>query len=75
MKRETIDKLSKALDVKPSWLMCMDAEDQPEGKSMELISDEIELVEKYKRLTDINKGRVLQHVDVLLDEQRKEGEN
>ena len=24
LKRETIDALAKALDVKPSWLMCMD---------------------------------------------------
>lgn len=28
LKRETIDALSKALDVKPSWLMCIDEEEQ-----------------------------------------------
>ena len=28
LKRETIDALATALDVKPSWLMCMDDEQQ-----------------------------------------------
>lgn len=28
-----------------------------------------ELIEKYMQLTDVNKGRILQHIDTLLDAQ------
>ena len=36
-----------------------------------LSGDELELVEKYRQLTELNKGRVLQQIDTLLDAQSK----
>jgi transcriptional regulator with XRE-family HTH domain len=45
----------------------------PPVKTEIMSSDEIELIQKYKQLTEINKGRVLQHIDTLLDAQTKEG--
>ncbi len=36
-----------------------------------LSDDELELVEKYRQLTELNKGRVLQQIDTLLDAQSK----
>lgn len=36
-----------------------------------LTEDEQELVSKYQQLTELNKGRVLQQIDTLLDDQKQ----
>lgn len=37
-----------------------------------LSEDEQELITKYQQLTDLNKGRVLQQIDTLLDGQKQD---
>ena len=48
LKRETIAALAEALDVKPSWLMCMDDKKESDPKEIEL---DIELLHRLMTLT------------------------
>lgn len=45
LKRETIDAIAKALDVKPSWLLCIDEEKKP-AASNELYSGLVNMSDK-----------------------------
>lgn len=58
LKRETIAALAEALDVKPSWLMCMDDEPQQTDDLSQLSDDEQRLVLLYRRADEIDKGTI-----------------
>lgn len=64
LKRETIDALSKALDVRPSWLMCIDDEqptDIPDGLSEE----ETAMLDLFSRLSPGARENTLQVLRIL----------
>lgn len=64
LKRETIDALSKALDVRPSWLMCIDDEqpaDIPDGLSEE----ETAMLDLFSRLSPGARENTLQALRIL----------
>lgn len=54
LKRETISSIAKALDVKPSWLMCIDEEKQDTvKKTISALSDEERiLIELFRKLPE-----------------------
>lgn len=58
LKRETISALADALDVKPSWLMCMD-DDQAESRK---------LTDRQKRYLDILEKAPPETQDALIDQ-------
>lgn len=58
LKRETIAALADALDVKPSWLMCMEDEDPKEADLSLLSEDEQRFVLLYRRADEIDKGTI-----------------
>jgi len=53
LKRETIAALAEALNVRPSWLMCMDEEGKP------LVNNDEELTEMLEELRDRSDLRML----------------
>jgi transcriptional regulator with XRE-family HTH domain len=57
LKRDTIGKLAKALDVKPSYLLCVDEE--PETEEVELSPDEAELIEIFRSLQEQEQALIL----------------
>ena len=63
LKRETIAKLAKALDVRPSYLMCIDDEDE---------QDEVELLEIFRSVTDQGRALILANARMIagMDEYR-----
>ena len=66
LKRETIDAIAKALNVKPSWLLCIDEEKKPtESFSAGLSDQEIDLINKFRTLTQMSKENVSQTVSLL----------
>lgn len=75
-KQDVIYRISSKLNVNESWLMGYDV---PMEKSTVPSLTELayrtavqqQLLEGFDRLTDINKGRVLQYVETLLENQEK----
>lgn len=57
LKRDTIGKLAKALDVKPSYLLCVG--DEPEAEEVELSPEEAELIEIFRALSDQEQALIL----------------
>ena len=56
LKRETIAALADALDVKPSWLMCLDDEDLTDLSR--LSDDEQHFILLYRKADEIDKGTI-----------------
>lgn len=57
LKRDTIGKLAKALDVKPSYLLCVDEE--PEAEEVKLAPEEAALIEIFRALSDQEQALIL----------------
>lgn len=67
---EMLEAIADIFNVSMSALVDKDtAPAQSMGEILE--ESELELVEKYRQLTELNKGRVLQQIDTLLDAQSK----
>lgn len=64
LKRETIDALSKALDVRPSWLMCIDDE-QPADIPYRLSEEETAMLDLFSRLSPGARENTLQALRIL----------
>ena len=62
LKRETIAELAKALNVRPSWLMCM--EDKPQTTTVELSDKEKALIDLFRSLNDEGQSKAY---DYLVD--------
>lgn len=65
LKRETIQEIAKVLNVKPSYLLCMD-EEQPTGLG-ELSDREIEFIRTVRQLPDEVAEQYLGVLKTLLD--------
>lgn len=65
LKRETIEKLAEVLDVKPSWLMCLDEETTSEADILQILHD----TPGMRIMFDLNKNRsnedILQAVEII----------
>lgn len=55
LKRETIEALAIALNVRPSWLMCMDTES---AATINLSSEEEQLIVLYRKADSIDQGTI-----------------
>ena len=82
---ETLILLADFYETTIDYMLCktksndffMRSEKQKSNSAPALIlsEDEHELVFKYQQLTDLNKGRVLQQIDTLLDTQKQDAAN
>ena len=66
LKRETIAALATALNVKPSWLMCMD-EEKPAPVQRELADTEKELLDLFNLLPEADQKAALSLIRSLLN--------
>ena len=72
LKRETIDAISKALDVRPSWLMCMEDKETPAGEEAgeRLTDSEKELLSCFRMLSEDGQRAILVQLEALAAAQR-----
>lgn len=64
LKRETIEALAKALDVKPSWLLCMDDENPSDLFNLQFFG-EPEIVTIYNSLSEEKQRDLLRYARFL----------
>ncbi len=65
LRRETIEKLAEVLDVKPSWLMCLDEEGSEESDILQALHD----VPGLRIMFDVSRNRsdadIMQAVEII----------
>ena len=67
MRRDKIYKLSKALDLSICSLMEWDEPKETPTTSPQLRTDEEQLLSKYNKMDDIDKGKLQERADVMLE--------
>jgi len=69
LKRDTIEKLSDALNVKPSYLMCIDDEEKTATPQVDETKNKI--MELYNLLSEEDRAVVENYIDFLIQQKKK----
>lgn len=65
LKRETIAKIAAVLNVKPSWLMCMD--DAPKKATVELSEKELAIIDMFRAMNEEGQEKVYDYIRDLTE--------
>lgn len=65
LKRETIANIAAVLNVKPSWLMCMD--DSPKKTTIELSEKELAIIDMFRAMNEEGQEKVYDYIRDLTE--------
>jgi len=70
LKRDVISKIAEALNVRPSWLMCMDDIKENQPTNSELDQNSIQLLEAFKSLSKEQQRMIIAQLQGLTQFQK-----
>lgn len=74
LKRDKISEIANALNVRPSWLMCMEDEKENQSTTGELDQNSIQLLEAFKSLSKEQQRMIIAQLQGLTQLQKDQGD-